>query len=45
MTDKFTSKGFADYFIEQRGYSNTFLEKIDMLINPKTAFELNTPVA
>lgn len=35
MTDKFTSKGFADYFIEQRGYSNTFLEKIDMLINWK----------
>ena len=33
MTDKFTSKGSADYFIEQRGYANTFLEKIDMLIN------------
>ncbi|MCX5814096.1 MAG: IS5 family transposase [Proteobacteria bacterium] len=35
MTDKFTSKGFADYFIEQRGYTNSFLEKIDMLINWK----------
>jgi len=33
VTDKFTTKGFADYFIEQRGYTNTFLEKIDMLIN------------
>jgi IS5 family transposase len=35
MTDKFTTKGFADYFIEQRGYINTFLEKIDMLIDWK----------
>ena len=33
MTDKFTTKGFADYFIEQRGYADTFLKKIDMLIN------------
>jgi len=33
VTDKFTTKGFANYFIEQRGYTNTFLEKIDMLIN------------
>lgn len=32
MTEQFTSKGFADYAIEQRGYSNTFLEKVDTLI-------------
>jgi IS5 family transposase len=35
MTDKFTLKGFADYFIEQRGYANTFLEKVDVLIDWK----------
>ena len=35
MTDKFTSKGFADFFIEQRGYANTFLEKVDLLIDWK----------
>lgn len=35
MTDKFTTKGFADYFIENRGYANTFLEKIDRLIDWK----------
>jgi len=35
MTDKFTTKGFADYFIEQRGYADTFLEKIDTFIDWK----------
>ena len=35
MTDKFTSKGFADFFIEQRGYADTFLEKVDLLIDWK----------
>ena len=35
MTDKFTTKGFADYCIENRGYTNTFLEKIDRLIDWK----------
>ncbi|MCX5814785.1 MAG: hypothetical protein NTX75_00895 [Proteobacteria bacterium] len=33
MTDKFITKGFADYIIESRGYHNTFLEKIDRLID------------
>ena len=28
-------EGFADYFIEQIGYTNTFLEKIDILIKKK----------
>jgi transposase, IS5 family len=32
MTDQFTTKGFADYAIEQRGYTNIFLEKVDRLI-------------
>jgi transposase, IS5 family len=32
MTDQFTTKGFADYAIEQRGYTNTFLEKVNTLI-------------
>jgi IS5 family transposase len=35
MTDKFTTKGFADYFIEQRRYTNQFLDKIDALIDWK----------
>lgn len=35
MTDKFTTKEFADYCIENRGYANTFLEKIDRLIDWK----------
>jgi len=31
MTDKFTTKGFADYFIEQRGYiRNKFYILIDI---------------
>lgn len=40
MTDKFTTKGFADYIIESRGYNNTFLEKIDMLIDWETIEKL-----
>lgn len=33
MTDRFTTKGFADYAIEQRGHTNTFLDAIDKLID------------
>lgn len=33
MTDKFTTLGFADYFIEQRKNSNTFLDKIHQIID------------
>jgi len=32
MTDQFTTKGFADYVVEQRGYANSFLEKVERLI-------------
>ena len=35
MTDQFTTKGFADYFIDQRRYTNQFLDKIDALIDWK----------
>ena len=35
MTDKFTTPGFADYFLEQRKHSNTFLDKIDQFIDWK----------
>lgn len=35
MTDKFTTKGLADYFIDQRRYTNQFLDKIDALIDWK----------
>ena len=35
MTEKFTTKGFADHTIEQRGYTNTFLEKIERLMDWK----------
>lgn len=35
MTDRFITKGFADYFIEQRGHTNTFLDRIDALIDWK----------
>ncbi|WP_051409055.1 IS5/IS1182 family transposase [Syntrophorhabdus aromaticivorans] len=35
MTDRFTTKGFADYIIEQRGHANTFLDRIDALIDWK----------
>ncbi len=35
MTDRFTAKGFADYFIDQRGHNNTFLDRIDALIDWK----------
>ncbi len=30
MTDRFTTKGFADYLREQRGHTNTFLDRIDV---------------
>jgi transposase, IS5 family len=33
MTDRFTTKGFADYVIEQRGHTNTFLDAINGLID------------
>lgn len=33
MPDKFTAKGFADYLVEMRGYTNTFLDKIDRLVD------------
>lgn len=33
MTDKFTTKGLADYFLDQRRLSNAFLDKIDVLID------------
>ena len=33
--DRFTTKGFADYFIERRGHANTFLDRIDVLIDWK----------
>jgi IS5 family transposase len=35
VTDKFTTPGFADYFIEQRKHSNTFLDKISQFIDWK----------
>ncbi len=35
MTDKFTGYGFADYCIEQKRHVNTFLDKIDKLIDWK----------
>jgi IS5 family transposase len=35
VTDKFTTPGFADYFIEQRKHSNTFLDKIGQFIDWK----------
>jgi IS5 family transposase len=35
VTDKFTTPGFADYFIEQRKHVNTFLDKIDQFIDWK----------
>lgn len=35
MTDRFTTPGFADYFIEQRKHSNTFLDKIGQFIDWK----------
>jgi IS5 family transposase len=35
VTDRFTTKGFADYLIEQRGHTNTFLDRIDALIDWK----------
>jgi IS5 family transposase len=35
VTDKFTTTGFTDYFLEQRKHSNTFLDKIDQFIDWK----------
>ena len=35
MTDKFTGFGLADYCIEQKRHLNTFLDKIDKLIDWK----------
>lgn len=35
MTDRFTTKGFADYVIEQKGHKNTFLDAIDKFIDWK----------
>ena len=40
MTDKFTTPGFADYFIEQRKHSNVFLDKIDQFIDWKNIEKL-----
>lgn len=36
MADRFTTKGFADYAIEQRGHTNTFLNAIDRLVDWET---------
>ena len=33
MTDKFTTQGFADYILETRGAYNTFLDKINSIID------------
>lgn len=33
MTDKFTTPGFADYLVGQRGNANTFLDKIHQIID------------
>lgn len=33
MTDRFTRRGFADYVIEQRGHTNTFLDAINKFVN------------
>jgi len=33
VTDKFTTPGFADYFVEQRRHSNEFLDKIDQFVD------------
>jgi len=33
VTDKFTTMGFADYFIEQRKHTNTFRDKINGFID------------
>lgn len=35
MTDKFTTPSLADYFVEQRKHSNTFLDKIHQFIDFK----------
>jgi IS5 family transposase len=40
VTDKFTTTGFADYFIEQRKNSNVFLDKIDQFIDWKNIEKL-----
>jgi|GEM_PF-2203774 len=33
MTDKFTTSGFADYFVGQRKHANTFLDTIHQIID------------
>jgi transposase, IS5 family len=40
VTDKFTTLGFADYFMEQRRHSNEFLDKIDQFVNWKSIEKL-----
>jgi len=40
MTDRFTTMGFADYFIEQRKQSNTFLDRIGQFIDWKNVEKL-----
>ncbi len=35
MTDKFTAFSFVDYFVEQKRHVNTFLDKINSLIDWK----------
>lgn len=36
VTDKFTTMGFADYYIEQRKHTNAFLDTIDRFIDWKS---------
>jgi IS5 family transposase len=40
VTDKFTTPSFADYFVEQRKHSNTFLDKIHQFIDFKEVEKL-----
>ena len=40
MTDKFTTPSLADYFVEQRKHSNTFLDKIHQFIDFKEVEKL-----
>jgi len=40
VTDKFTTMGFADYFIEQRKHANTFLDTVDEFIEWKNIEKL-----
>jgi hypothetical protein len=36
MADRFTGYGFVDYCIEQKRHINTFLDKIDKIIDLET---------